>query len=62
MSTTPLTEVDLTDPPSGCSEARLRYLRLAIREGSYRPPVERVVDALVAGSLLGPPHEPPAVA
>jgi hypothetical protein len=55
----PVSELDLTDAPSACSEARLRYLRLAVRDGSYRPPVDRVVDALLSGSLLAPPHEPP---
>lgn len=59
MTSPPVSELDLTDPPSGCSEARLRYLRLAVREGSYHPPVLDVVDALLSGSLLAPPHRPP---
>ncbi len=56
MSTTPLSELDLTESPSRCSQARLRYLRLAVRDGSYRPLAgEHLATTLLAASLLIPP-------
>lgn len=62
MCSTRLTELDLRDHSSRCSEARLRYLRLAIREGTYRPPGELVADALLVGSLIAVPPGPRPVA
>jgi hypothetical protein len=56
MASTPLTDLDLTEPPSGCSEARLRYLRLAVRGGTYTPlDGEQLASTLLAASLLIPP-------
>jgi hypothetical protein len=56
MASTPLTDLDLTDPPSGCSEARLRYLKLAVRNGTYTPlDAEQLASRLLAASLLIPP-------
>lgn len=63
MSSTPLSELDLTETPSGCSEARLRYLRLAVRDGSYRPlAAEQLATTLLAASLLVPPSSTRPVA
>ena len=56
MSSTPVSELDLTAPPPGCSDARLRYLRLAVRAGSYRAlDAEQLAETLLAASLLVPP-------
>jgi hypothetical protein len=56
MASTPLTDLDLTDPPSGCSEARLRYLKLAVAGGTYTPlAAEQLASTLLAASLLIPP-------
>jgi hypothetical protein len=57
MASTPLTDLDLTEPPSsGCSEARLRYLRLAVQGGTYTPLApEQLASTLLAASLLIPP-------
>ena len=56
MASTPLTDLDLTDGASGCSEARLRYLKLAVAGGTYTPlPAEQLASTLLAASLLIPP-------
>lgn len=56
MSSAPLTDLDLTGSPSGCSEARLRYLRLSVRGGTYTPlAAEQLASTLLAASLLIPP-------
>ncbi len=58
MTSTPLAELDLTDVRSAMAELRVRRVRAQVRAGTYRAPVRKVAEAIIASSLLGLPPDP----
>ena len=62
MTSTRLSELDLTDSRSAAAELRLQRVRKAVRAGTYRPAAELVAEALLTSSLIGIPPDPHAVA
>ena len=62
MTSTRLSELDLTDRRSARAELRLARVRRAVRSGTYQAPAELVAEALLASSLIGVPPNPLAVA
>jgi hypothetical protein len=62
MPSTPLSELNLTDARSVESEARLARVRIAVRDGTYEAPSERVAEAILASSLIGLPPDPGSLA
>jgi Anti-sigma-28 factor, FlgM len=62
VASTPRSELDLTESRSAATELRIRRVREAVREGTYRAPAERVAEALLASSLIGLPPDPRSLA
>ena len=58
MTSTPLAELDLTDVRSAMAELRVQRVRAHVRDGTYRAPVQKVAEAIIASSLLGLPPDP----
>ncbi|HEY3722327.1 MAG TPA: flagellar biosynthesis anti-sigma factor FlgM [Acidimicrobiia bacterium] len=58
MTSTPLAELDLTDVRSAMAELRVQRVRAQVRDGTYRAPVQKVAEAIIASSLLGLPPDP----
>jgi hypothetical protein len=62
MISTPLSELDLTDIRSAMAELRVQRVRMQVRAGTYRAPVDRVAEAIIASSLIGLPPDPRVLA
>jgi hypothetical protein len=62
VTSTPLSELDLTDHRSARAEVRLLRVLEAVRSGTYQAPAELVAEAILASSLIGLPPNPLAVA
>jgi len=62
MTSTPLTELDLTTSRSAQVEERLDQVRAAVRAGTYHAPAELVARAILASSLIGLPPDPQSLA
>ena len=58
MTSTPLAELDLTDVRSAMAQLRVRRVRAQVRDGTYRAPVHKVAEAIIAASLVGLPPDP----
>jgi anti-sigma28 factor (negative regulator of flagellin synthesis) len=58
VTSTPLAELDLTDVRSAMAELRVQRVRAQVRDGTYRAPVQKVAEAIIASSLLGLPPDP----
>lgn len=62
MTTTPLSQLDLTDARSAEAEQRLLRVREDVRSGTYEAPAELVAEAILASSLIGLPPDPRSLA
>jgi hypothetical protein len=62
MISTALSELDLTDIRSAMAELRVQRVRMQVQAGTYRAPVDRVAEAIIASSLIGLPPDPRVLA